>query len=90
MWTPQENAAGYAETAPQAHVAGLTARFMLVYGTRDDNVHPQNSVQLANRLEAAGKQFQMLLYPNLTHSISGASVQAHLYGSFTRFILENL
>jgi dipeptidyl-peptidase-4 len=53
-------------------------------------VHPQNSVQLANRLEAAGKQFQMLLYPNLTHSISGASVQGHLYGSFTRFILENL
>ena len=90
MWTPQANAAGYEETAPQSHVAGLTARFMLVYGTRDDNVHPQNSVQLANRLEAAGKQFQMLLYPNLTHSIGGASVQGHLYGSFTRFILENL
>ena len=90
MWTPQENAAGYKETAPQAHVAGLTARLMLVYGTRDDNVHPQNSVQLANRLEAAGKQFEMLLYPNLTHSISGASVQGHLYGAFTRFILENL
>jgi dipeptidyl-peptidase 4 len=90
MWTPQENAAGYAESAPQNHVAGLTARFMLVYGTGDDNVHPQNSVQLANKLEAAGKPFQMLLYPNRTHSISGGNTQAHLYDSFTRFILENL
>jgi dipeptidyl-peptidase-4 len=90
MWTPQENAAGYAESAPQNHVAGLTARFMLVYGTGDDNVHPQNSVQLANRLEAAGKPFQMLLYPNRTHSISGGNTQAHLFDSFTRFVLENL
>jgi dipeptidyl-peptidase-4 len=90
MWTPQENPEGYAESAPQAHVAGLTARFMLVYGTGDDNVHPQNSVQLANKLEAAGKPFQMLLYPNRTHSISGGNTQAHLYDAFTRFILENL
>jgi dipeptidyl-peptidase-4 len=90
MWTPQDNAAGYAESAPQNHVAGLTARFMLVYGTGDDNVHPQNSVQFANKLEAAGKPFQMLLYPNRTHSISGGNTQAHLYDSFTRFILENL
>jgi dipeptidyl-peptidase-4 len=90
MWTPQENAAGYAESSPQNHVAGLTARFMLVYGTGDDNVHPQNSVQFANRLEAAGKQFQMLLYPNRTHSISGGNTQAHLFDSFTRFVLENL
>ncbi len=90
MWTPQENAAGYEESAPQNHVAGLTARFMLVYGTGDDNVHPQNSVQLANKLEAAGKPFQMLLYPNRTHSISGGNTQVHLFDSFTRFVLENL
>ena len=90
MWTPQENAAGYEQSSPQNHVSGLTARFMLVYGTGDDNVHPQNSVQLANRLEAAGKPFQMLLYPNRTHSISGGNTQAHLFAAFTRFILDNL
>ncbi|NUS97162.1 MAG: S9 family peptidase [Gemmatimonadaceae bacterium] len=90
MWIPQENAAGYTEGAPQVHVNGLTARFMLVFGTGDDNVHPQNSIQLANQLEAAQKPFQMLLYPNRTHSISGGNTQAHLYDSFTRFIRENL
>ena len=90
MWIPQENREGYDESAPQNHVAGLVARFMLVFGTGDDNVHPQNSIQLANQLEAAQKPFQMLLYPNRTHSISGGNTQAHLYDSFTRFIRENL
>jgi dipeptidyl-peptidase-4 len=90
MWTPQENPVGYRESSPQAFVNGLTARTLLVHGTGDDNVHPQNTIQLANRLEAANKPFYMLLYPNRTHSISGGNTSVHLFNSFTRFILENL
>jgi dipeptidyl-peptidase-4 len=90
MWTPQGNAEGYAQSAVLSHVQGMTARLLLVYGTGDDNVHPQNSVQLANALEKAEKPFYMLLYPNRTHSISGGNTQVHLYESFTRFIKDNL
>jgi dipeptidyl-peptidase-4 len=90
MWTPQENAEGYRASSPQNFVNGLTARLLLVHGTGDDNVHPQNTIQLANKLEAAGKPFYMLLYPNRTHSISGGNTSVHLFNSFTRFILENL
>jgi dipeptidyl-peptidase-4 len=90
MWTPQENAAGYREGAPQSYVNGVKARMLLVHGTGDDNVHPQNTYQYANKLEAAGKPFYMLLYPNRTHSISGGNTSLHLYNSFTRFLLENL
>ncbi len=90
MWTPQENAEGYRASSPQAFVSGLTARTLLVHGTGDDNVHPQNTIQLANKLEAANKAFYMLLYPGRTHSISGGNTRIHLYESFTRFILENL
>ena len=90
MWTPQMNAEGYRASSPQNFVNGLTARTLLVHGTGDDNVHPQNTIQLANQLEAAGKPFYMLLYPNRTHSISGGNTQVHLFNSFTRFILENL
>jgi dipeptidyl-peptidase-4 len=90
MWTPQGNPEGYRRSSPQSFVSGLTARTLLVHGTGDDNVHPQNTIQLANRLEAAGKPFYMLLYPNRTHSISGGNTSVHLFGSFTRFILENL
>jgi dipeptidyl-peptidase-4 len=90
MWTPQENPEGYRDSSPQHFVSGLTARTLLVHGTGDDNVHPQNTIQLADRLEAANKPFYMLLYPNRTHSISGGNTSLHLFNSFTRFILENL
>jgi dipeptidyl-peptidase-4 len=90
MWTPQQNAAGYRAGAPQTYVNGVKARMLLVHGTGDDNVHPQNTYQYANKLEAAGKPFYMILYPNRTHSISGGNTSVHLFNSFTRFLLENL
>jgi dipeptidyl-peptidase-4 len=90
MWTPQENEAGYRGSSVFPHLPTLKARLLLVYGTGDDNVHPQNSLQLANALEAANKPFYMLAYPNRTHSISGGNTQVHLFESFTRFVMENL
>lgn len=90
MGTPQENAAGYDAGSPVTHVAGLTGRYLLVHGTGDDNVHAQNSLVLADRLARAGKVFQMLLYPNRTHSISEGGITPQLYESLTRFILDNL
>jgi len=90
MWTPQTNAEGYRASSPLNFVNGLTARTLLVHGTGDDNVHPQNTTQLANKLQAAGKPFYMMLYPNRTHSISGGNTSVHLFNAFTRFIRENL
>jgi dipeptidyl-peptidase-4 len=90
MWTPQQNAEGYKVSAPLSYVAGVKARLLLVHGTGDDNVHPQNTIQLADKLEAANKPFYMLLYPNRTHSISGGNTSVHLFNSLTRFVLENL
>ena len=62
----------------------------ILTSTGDDNVHPQNSIQYAAALEAAGKPFYMLLYPNRTHAISGGNSQAHLFESLTRFVREQL
>jgi dipeptidyl-peptidase-4 len=90
MWTPQQNPVGYREGSSLRYVDGVKARLLLVHGTGDDNVHPQNTIQLANALEAANKPFYMILYPNRTHSISGGNTSIHLFGSLTRFVLENL
>jgi dipeptidyl-peptidase 4 len=90
MWTPEGNPSGYRETAALNHVNGLTAKLLLVHGTGDDNVHSQNTIQFAQKLQLARKPFYMMLYPNKTHSISGAGATLHLYDTFTRFILENL
>ena len=90
MWTPQGNAEGYKRSAPTAYANGLSARFLLVHGTGDDNVHPQNTTQLVQALQEAQKPFYMMLYPNKTHSISGPVSQGHLYDMMTRFLNENL
>ena len=90
MWTPQQNPEGYRKGAPLNYLDGLTARYLLVHGTGDDNVHAQNATQLADKLEAAGKPFYMLLYPNRTHSISGGDTSFHLFSSLSRFLRENL
>ncbi|GJG87153.1 hypothetical protein tb265_23340 [Gemmatimonadetes bacterium T265] len=90
MLTPQLNPNGYQLSAVGSYVGNMAARLLLVYGTGDDNVHPQNGLVLAQALENANKPFTMLLYPNKTHSISGGRTQVHLFGSLTRFVLENL
>lgn len=90
MRTPQENPAGYEYGAPLNHVEKLEGRLLVVHGTGDDNVHFQNTVQLVQRLEDAGKQFDMRLYPNKTHSISGSRTQVNLYTLFTQWLRANL
>ena len=90
MRTPRENPAGYAESAPLTYADSLKGSLLLVHGTGDDNVHFQNSVQLVERLEAANKQFDMRLYPNKTHSITGGNTRENLYGLFTEWLKKNL
>jgi len=90
MRTPAENATGYEEGAPLKYVQGLTASYLLVHGTGDDNVHPQNSIQLVDKLEGANKQFQLMLYPGRTHSISSGNSRTHLFTLLTNFVEQTL
>ncbi|HEU5261325.1 MAG TPA: S9 family peptidase [Gemmatimonadales bacterium] len=90
MRTPQENPDGYAESAPLAHADSLRGNLLLVHGTADDNVHVQNTERLVQRLEAANKQFDMRIYPNKTHSITGGNTRENLYGLFTEWLKKNL
>lgn len=90
MWIPAENKQGYEETSALKYAKGLTARYLIVHGTGDDNVHQQHTLALAARLQMERKQFQMMLYPNKTHSISGPGGTLHLQDMYWRFIQENL
>ena len=90
MGTPQANPAGYDSTSVLKHAAGITAEYLVVHGTADDNVHFQNSVQLATALQGAGKQFSFMLYPGKNHGISGAQTQLHLFTMMTNWLEKNL
>ncbi|HXV87409.1 MAG TPA: S9 family peptidase, partial [Gemmatimonadales bacterium] len=90
MRTPEENPDGYRRGAPQSYVGQFRGNLLLVHGTGDDNVHPQNTMQLIHLLEESNKQFDLRLYPNKTHAISGASTQVNLYSLYLEWWKKNL
>ena len=90
MRTPQENAAGYDDNAPENMADKLKGKFLLIHGTADDNVHFQNSVMFTNALINADKDFDSEYYPDKTHGISGGNARHQLYKRMTDFILQNL
>jgi dipeptidyl-peptidase-4 len=90
MGLPQENPDGYDDNSPINHVDGLKGDYLLVHGTGDDNVHYQNSIELARELIKANKQFEMMFYPDKQHGIRGENSHYHLFTKMTNFIEENL
>ena len=90
MQTEKENAAGYADNSPVNFADKLKGNYLLIHGTTDDNVHFQNSIEMANALIAANKQYDTYFYPNRNHGIGGGNARLHLYNKMTNFILEKL
>jgi dipeptidyl-peptidase-4 len=90
MRTPQQNPEGYDRSSVIKLASGITANYLLIHGTADDNVHFQNAVQLAAALQTAGKQFDFMLYPNKNHGIPGAQTQLHLFTLMTDWLKERL
>ncbi|MBL8982391.1 MAG: DPP IV N-terminal domain-containing protein [Gemmatimonadetes bacterium] len=68
MWIPQENAAGYDAGSAMAYADKLKGRLMIYYGTADNNVHPNNTMQLIQALQRAGKSFEVQVGPDAGHT----------------------
>ena len=71
MGLPQDNQQAYEETALTRDAARLTGKLLLVHNFEDDNVLFQNTLQLVNALQQAGKQFEFMLYPQKAHNVGG-------------------
>jgi dipeptidyl-peptidase-4 len=89
---PKDNAKGYDENSPLNFAERLKGNYLLIHGTGDDNVHFQNSAEMVEKLENAGKQFEFRIYPNKNHSIYDATgnTRLNLYQLMTDFILRKL
>lgn len=90
MRKPQQNADGYDHNSPIHHVDKLQGKYLLIHGTGDDNVHVQNTMDMVSALQKAGKQFDLMLYPNKNHGIYGGNTRYHLFTRITEFLMENL
>jgi len=71
MGLPEENPEGYKRSSPQTNAGEIKARLLILHNIEDDNVHFQNSLQMSNALEREGKQFQMVIYPQKSHGVTG-------------------
>jgi len=89
MDTPDQNPEGYEFGSAMTHADNYKGKLLIVHGTMDDNVHMQNSIQLIDKLQDLGKEFEMMLYPGERHGWRGPKGQ-HLSKLSTRFWFENL
>lgn len=89
MCTPQENAEGY-DCSPMHRYKNLKGNLLLIHGTADDNVHYQNTAELAEALTQADIQFDMQIYTNRNHGIYGGNTRHHLFTRIERFFESHL
>ena len=89
MGLPSENASGYRESSPVHFAKNLKGKLMLVHNFGDDNVLYQNNMQMQMALQNAGKQFELLVYPQKTHSVTGA-LSRHMREAMTDFFERTL
>ena len=90
MKRPQDNPDGYVATSHAERAKELHGRLLLVHGTNDDNVHPQNAWRFADELIDAGITFDMMIYPMRKHGIRDDPAQKHLYATMMEFWKRNL
>lgn len=91
MGLPQENVQGYHDGSPLNFADSLKGHLLVVHGSGDDNVHYQGTERLVNRLVAAGKPFELMVYPNRTHGIfEGPGTTQHVYSLLNRYLTEHL
>jgi len=77
MRMPQQNAEGYQRTSVIRNAKNLRGHLVLLHGSMDDNVHMQNTLQLAYELQRLGKQnFELMVYPRSRHGLA-AEVSKH-------------
>ena len=90
IWTeryldrPQDNPEGYAKSSPITYADHLADHLLIIHGTADDNVHPQNTLAMADAFVEAGKPFDMAIYPQQKHGFRGAA-ERHVYERITAY-----
>ncbi len=62
-----ENEAGYDSSSAVLHASKLDGHLLVIHSMMDDNVHPQNTMQLLTAMTAAGKDVALRIYPPGRH-----------------------
>ncbi|MFE1560869.1 DPP IV N-terminal domain-containing protein [Streptomyces sp. NPDC058734] len=63
-----DNPEAWARTSSVDLADRLAGRLLLIHGEMDDQVHPEQTLRLADRLIAAGKDFELFIVPGAEHT----------------------
>ena len=88
--TPEDNPQGYKDTSSVLAAKNLKGHLLIIYGTHDDNVHPQNSQAFINELIQNNIQFELMVYPWRKHIFTDIPARIHLYTMMLDFWKRNL
>ena len=88
---PQDNPKGYDDNSPINFANRLSDRtsLLIMHGTADDNVHVQNTMEMCHALNRAGKQYDMMIYPDQNHSMY-PSYSGNIRVKMVEYTLRNL
>jgi dipeptidyl-peptidase-4 len=95
IWTeryldhPDDNPDGYRDSSPITWAADLEDALLIVHGTGDDNVHPQNTLDVAHALVEAEIPFEQALYRGEKHGFR-QKASAHFYQRMEKFFDREL
>ncbi len=63
----EDNPDGYVQSSAVEHAGNITGKLLLIHSMMDDNVHPQNTMQLLTALTNAGIDADLRIYPPGRH-----------------------
>jgi len=77
----------YEDSSNMVHAGKLQGKLLLVVGEMDTNVDPASTLQVANALIKANKDFDMLFLPGAGHTNGGAYGERKRFDFFVRHLL---
>ncbi|MDZ4696255.1 MAG: prolyl oligopeptidase family serine peptidase [Deltaproteobacteria bacterium] len=87
---PDANRSGYERSSPLFYAPSLVRPLLLIHGTADDNVYFSHSCKLASALTRAGRAFDFLPLPGVTHQIGDPLLRQRVAERTATFLLSHL
>ncbi|KAL4204805.1 hypothetical protein AMTRI_Chr01g133950 [Amborella trichopoda] len=90
MGFPTTNVAGYEYSSIMHHVHRIKGKLLLVHGMIDENVHFRHTARLVNAFIAAGKPYELLVFPDERHMPRKQRDRVYMEERISEFIERNL
>jgi dipeptidyl-peptidase-4 len=90
MGRPQDNPDGFRASSTLESAERLAGRLLICHGAMDNNVHLQNTIQIAERYLRSGKLIDLMIYQRVRHGIRLSDHRLHFHRLKTEFIRRHL